>query len=545
MTTTEERGPAITVAGLAEGERLAVPGVAPAMVGVPVVVTGGGAELAGGLPARVSVGDQVVPVAFDAAWARRQGFAGKVGQSLVVSAGAPAPALVLLGMGDAGTVGPEAVRRAAAALVRAAGSGDTVALVLPAELVAAAGGSGAVGTDEAVAAGRVGRAAAEGAVLASYRFDAYRSEAPERRPASAVVLATAGDVPGEAVAAGVRVGSRVARAVWFARDLVNEPPSSLSPVRLAEAAVAELAGSPGVAVEVWDERRIAEERLGGLLGVARGSAEPPRLVWARYEPADPVEVDGSVPHVVLVGKGITFDSGGLSLKTAAGMTTMKTDMSGAAAVLGAVSACGDLGVGVRVTAIACVTENMPGGRATKPGDVLRARNGTTIEVLNTDAEGRLVLADGLSLAAELQPDMVVDLATLTGACVVALGSRIAGVFGNDDGVVARVRAAADRAGEATWPLPLPDEYRSHIDSEVADIKNVGKNGQAGAIAAAMFLARFAGSTPWAHLDIAGPARSDEDSGLYAKGGTGFGVRTLLALLESYRVPAESYAPTAG
>ncbi len=540
-STTTTRGPEVAVVDMAGGEVLVSAGEAPALVGVPAVTLDGHAALADGLPSAVAVGGEVVPLVLDPERARRQGFTGAVGQTLVVAAPSGAvPGLVLVGVGGRTEADPEVVRRAAAALVRVAGSGDTVALVLPEGLVLDAGGSGSVGTDPAVAAGRVGRAAAEGAVLACYRFDAYRSDPPERRPAGAVVLALAGGVSAEAVGAGARVGVRVARAVWFARDLVNEPPSSLTPSRLADAAVAELAASPGVSTDVWDEQRIVQERLGGLLGVARGSAEPPRLVWARYEPADPVDVDGHVPHVVLVGKGITFDSGGLSLKTAGGMTTMKTDMSGAAAVLAAVSACGDLGIGARVTAIACVAENMPGGRATKPGDVLRARNGTTIEVLNTDAEGRLVLADGLSLAAELQPDLVVDVATLTGACVVALGSRIAGVFGNDDGVVARVRAAAERAGEKTWPLPLPAEYRSHIESEVADIKNIGKDGQAGAIAAALFLARFVGSTPWAHLDIAGPARSDEDRDLVVKGGTGFGVRTLLALVESYRVPAETY-----
>jgi leucyl aminopeptidase len=328
----------------------------------------------------------------------------------------------------------------------------------------------------------------------------------------------------------------VAAAVCLARDLVNEPPSSMTPSSLARAAQEYVAGRPGVTLEVWDEDRIAAERLGGLLGVARGSAEPPRLLRAAYEPAEPIEVDGRVPHVVLVGKGITFDSGGLSLKSPDGMVTMKTDMSGAAAVLATISACGALGVRVRVTAISPVTENMPGGRATKPGDVLTIRNGRTIEVLNTDAEGRLVLADGLSLATEMQPDAVIDLATLTGACVVALGNSIAGVFGSDQALIERIQGASARAGESVWPLPLPDEYRSHIDSEIADMKNVGKAGQAGAIAAAMLLAQFVEGVAWAHLDIAGPARSDEDSGVIVRGGTGFGVRTLLALLEDYGSP---------
>jgi leucyl aminopeptidase len=261
--------------------------------------------------------------------------------------------------------------------------------------------------------------------------------------------------------------------------------------------------------------------------------EPPRLVRADYRPADPIEIDGRAPHVVLVGKGITFDSGGLSLKSADGMTTMKTDMSGAAIVLAALGACHDLGVRVRVTAIAPITENMPSGSAIKPGDVLTIRDGKTIEVLNTDAEGRLVLADALVLATELEPDAIVDVATLTGAAAVALGTGIAAIFGNDDDLVNQLRRAGDRAGERLWPLPLPDEYADHIDSDVADMKNVGKPGQAGAIAAALLLARFVGTSHWAHLDIAGTGRSTEASGYLSKGGTAFGVRTLLGLVAEY------------
>ena len=244
-----------------------------------------------------------------------------------------------------------------------------------------------------------------------------------------------------------------------------------------------------------------------------------------------------VPHVVLVGKGITFDSGGLSLKSGEGMMTMKTDMGGAAAVLATLSACGELGVRVQVTAIAPITENMPGGRAIKPGDVLTIRNGLTIEVLNTDAEGRLVLADALSLASELEPDAIIDLATLTGACVVALGNSVAGLFGSDEGLITDVREASARAGEATWPLPLYADYRSQIDSDVADMKNIGKPGQAGAITAALLLERFVDGTAWVHLDVAGPARTDEDKGVLTKGATGFGVRTLLELLDSFAAEA--------
>ncbi len=307
----------------------------------------------------------------------------------------------------------------------------------------------------------------------------------------------------------------------------------------------EVAERAGLEATILDKAAISEARLGGLLGVAAGSAEPPRLIKLVYEPADSEarrRPDGSIPTVALVGKGITFDSGGLSLKTADGMMMMKTDMSGAAVVIATLGACRALGVGVRVIGFAPTTENMPGGRATKPGDVLEIRNGKTIEVLNTDAEGRLVLADGLSLAAEEGPDAIIDLATLTGACVVALGRKIAGLMGNDDRLVSAVRTASERAGEPTWPLPLPEAYRADIDSDVADMKNTGKPAAGGALTAGLLLEEFVGDRPWVHLDIAGPARSDEDSGEFRRGSTGFGVRTLLELLCAYE-PLDS--PAAG
>jgi leucyl aminopeptidase len=233
-----------------------------------------------------------------------------------------------------------------------------------------------------------------------------------------------------------------------------------------------------------------------------------------------------------VGKGITFDSGGLSLKPAAGMETMKTDMGGAAAVLAAVEAIAALGGRIRITAWAPMTENLPSGTATKPGDVLTTRNGKTIEVLNTDAEGRLILADGLTLAVEERPDAVIDLATLTGAAVVALGKEIAGLLGNDEELVAAVRAAGARTGESSWPLPLPDDYAVHIESEIADMKNIGRPGQAGTISAALLLREFVADIPWAHLDIAGPSRSDDNRWYFTKGASGFGVRTLVDLATS-------------
>jgi leucyl aminopeptidase len=262
--------------------------------------------------------------------------------------------------------------------------------------------------------------------------------------------------------------------------------------------------------------------------VALGSEEPCRLIKMTYEPPG-----GADSTVALVGKGITFDSGGLSLKTGEGMMTMKTDMGGGAAVLAAMSALPAVAPPVRVVAFVPTTENMPSGRAMRPGDVLTIRNGTTVEVLNTDAEGRLILADGLSLAVEEEPVAIIDLATLTGACMIALGKGIAGLMTNDDGLRERVSGAADRAGEPVWHLPLPKQYRKHLDSPIADMKNIGNGPHGGALTAGLFLEEFVDGIPWVHLDIAGPSTSEDDDGALAKGATGFGVRTLVELLATW------------
>jgi leucyl aminopeptidase len=338
---------------------------------------------------------------------------------------------------------------------------------------------------------------------------------------------------GAKVQAALDRGAAIARAVAWARDLVNEPAGTLTPSALADQA-RQAAEVGGLTIDVLDEVAIENEGLGGLMGVAQGSEQPPRLIKLSYEPEG--RARGTV---VLVGKGITFDSGGLSLKTADGMETMKTDMSGAAAVIAAMSVLRAVGVKVNVIAIVPTTENMPGGSAIKPGDVLKIRNGKTVEVLNTDAEGRLILADGLSLAVEESPDAVIDLATLTGACVVALGLKVAGLMGNDDGWVDQVRQGAQRAGEAAWPLPLPPEYRKDLDSEIADLKNITGGRYGGALTAGLFLSEFVGDVPWAHLDIAGPARAPSDDGYVAKGGTGFGVRTLVEVLSGFQKPKRS------
>ncbi|MGA2834971.1 MAG: leucyl aminopeptidase [Acidimicrobiales bacterium] len=467
-----------------------------------------------------------LPTSLDTDWCERQGFMGKVAQVLVLRSlgavgGSKEPDIVLVGLGPAaalaGDGGLESLRRSAGSFVRAAGKGGSALLVLPAV-------GGTTVTDAAAAA-------AEGGSLAAYRYEDFRSAEPTAGLGTLILADGRGGDPGDTEAGAAR-GARVARSVAMARDLVNEPPSSLTPTRFADVVSDRFAGIPEITVEVWDEGRIAAERLGGVLGVAAGSEQPPRLVRVEYRPAEPFEFEGRVPRLSLVGKGITFDSGGLSLKPAGGMETMKTDMGGAAAVLAAVDAVAALGGRIPITAWAPMTENLPSGTATKPGDVLTARNGKTIEVLNTDAEGRLILADGLSLAVEDGPDAVVDLATLTGAAVVALGKEIACLLGNDEELLHAVRTAGSRAGEPSWPLPLPEDYAAHIESEVADMKNTGRPGQAGTISAALLLQEFVGDVPWAHLDIAGPSRTDDNRWYSTKGGSGFGVRTLVELATS-------------
>jgi leucyl aminopeptidase len=362
------------------------------------------------------------------------------------------------------------------------------------------------------------QAFAEGFLLGQYRFDKYRSEPTP--PMTERVRFIGEDA--ESATGAAAIGAEIARAVALARDLVNEPAAGKSPETMAGIA-RELGSELGIRIVVHDEEDIVREGFGGLAGVAAGAHRPARMVEFWYEPED------AQAFVAFVGKGIVFDSGGLSLKSPEAMETMKTDMSGAAAVFGAMQAIAALEIPVKVLGITPLTENMPGGGATRPGDVLTARNGKTIEVLNTDAEGRLVLADALALASESQPDVIVDLATLTGACHVALGDKIAGAWANDDAWRDRVIGAGAIAGERIWPMPLPADYRKNIDSTIADMKNTGTNRYGGAINAALLLSEFVDDIPWVHIDIAGPARWPEDEHYQRKGGSGFGVRTLVAL----------------
>jgi leucyl aminopeptidase len=417
--------------------------------------------------------------------------------------------VVAVGVGPADDVDLDVLRRASAATVRAAWKRRSVATRL---LDAAPAG---------LDAGAAARAVAEGAALAAYRFTRFKSDPDACAVDNVVVVGAEADA--------VARGAAVAEGVVLARDLINTPPGDLFPSTLADTA-REVAERVGLEIRVVDEEEARQMGLGGLSGVGQGSENPPRLVKLSYTPEG--EASG---HVAFVGKGITFDSGGLSLKSGEGMMGMKTDMSGAAAVLGALSVVPTLAPDVAVTGYLCAAENMPSGKAIRPGDVLTIRNGKTVEVLNTDAEGRLVLADGLSLAVEDGADAIVDVATLTGACIVALGPDVAGLMGNHDAWVGQVRDAADRAGESVWHLPLPSDYRKMLDSDVADIKNIGgKTG--GALTAGLFLQEFVGDTPWVHLDIAGPSNAEDDSPLVPKGGTGFGVRTLLELALSFAKP---------
>jgi leucyl aminopeptidase len=371
----------------------------------------------------------------------------------------------------------------------------------------------------------VASALIEGAIVGT-RGPGLRKTEPNRHEFGTLALVVESELGDELVLSlekATRRGEIVGEAVSLARELANIPPADKSPKLLADRIALEAEGA-GISVNVWDERTINEERFGGLLGVAAGSEEPPRFVVLDYRRG------GTAGTLALVGKGVTFDSGGLNLKPGASMEDMKSDMTGAAVVLAAMQAVARLELPVNVTGYLALTENMTGGKAMKLGDVLLMRNGKTVEIMNTDAEGRLILADALAYAVEQQPTRILDLATLTGACMVALGPRVAGLFGNDEEFCQAVVAACRHTGERVWRLPLVDEYKDQLKSQVADLKNVGGK-WGGAITAAKFLEQFVSSTPWVHLDIAGPSWCDTENNSRDVGGTGCFVRSLVAYLE--------------
>ncbi|HKE50887.1 MAG TPA: leucyl aminopeptidase [Actinomycetes bacterium] len=437
------------------------------------------------------------------------GATGKAGEiTKVAGAGSvTAPVIVAVGLGPADdSTDTETLRRAAGSAVRALAGAGHAALALPARSV----------TDLA--------AIAEGALLGAYAFLRYRTQSDAVKPPVQNVTVIS-DLTGDEAAGAVHRAEVVCAAVNLVRDYVNTAPADLTPETFADAAV-QACEPYDLEVSVLDEAALADGGYGGIVGVGQGSAHPPRLVRIAYRHTSATRT------IAFVGKGITFDSGGLSIKPADGMITMKSDMGGAAAVIASLIAIAQLGPEVNVIGYAPMAENMPSGAAQRPSDVLTIYGGKTVEVLNTDAEGRLVMADALVRAGEDKPSHVVDIATLTGACVVALGARVAGIMSNDDTLLERVHDASGRAGEAMWPLPLPEDLRRDLDSEVADIANVGQR-WGGALAAGLFLKEFvADDIKWAHLDIAGPSfNSGEPFGYTPKGGTGSGVRTLVKLAE--------------
>ena len=479
---------------------------------VPVVFDNGVAIVAEAVATELA--GHVIPHELSAEWCEARGLSERAGSAAVL-ASVNGPSVVLVSLASSYNVA-EAYRLAAAS-ARAAVRGGSLAFLLPTEAI----------EDVALAA----QAVAEGALLSSYDYKKPDVTLDFSIVALGTPLPTIEDHA--AAVAGAARGSAIADVTNWAKRLVDTPPNVMTPKELARTVADTASELEHVHVEVWTESKIRDERMGALLAVSSGSAEPARVVYATYEPP------AAVAHIALVGKGITFDSGGLAIKPLNSMAEMKTDMSGAAVVSAVFVAVARLGLPVRLTLVVPMAENMSGDRAVKPSDVVVSRAGITIEVENPDAEGRLVLADGLTLAVESNPDAIIDVATLTGAMCTALGDECAGFFASTDELSVRVMDASDQSGEGFWPMPLFAQYEKDIASEVADMKNRGKpNGWGGAIWAALFLQRFTDGRPWAHLDIAGPARANSARGYTTKGGTAWGTRTLIALLEQVAREAE-------
>ena len=441
---------------------------------------------------------------------------GKRGEiTLIHTLGKMATSRVLvLGLGRASDFGAETVRSVAGEACRyLRGLGVEKAASI-------AHGAGIGGLDNTASA----QALVEGSLLGLYRFDKYKTtEADRSDDIKELVLVEFDSARVKELQKGVSEGTIIAEAVTLCRDMVNEPANFMTPTRMAEVAL-EVARDAGLQLQVIDRPRMVELGMGALLGVAQGSEEPPKLIVLRHE-GDP---DDESNHLALLGKGITFDSGGISLKPGENMGRMKGDMAGGAAVISAIKAISALAPRINVTAVVPATENMPGGRAQRPGDIVRTMSGKTIEVVNTDAEGRLVLADALAYARSLGLSRIVDVATLTGAITVALGNICTGAFGNDQGLVDKIIDAGKQSGERIWQMPMFDEYRERFKSDVADMKNVGGRG-AGSITGAQIVGEFSDGASWAHLDIAGTARTEETKGYVTKGATGVPVRTLVRL----------------
>ncbi|MGA0863028.1 MAG: leucyl aminopeptidase [Ilumatobacteraceae bacterium] len=445
------------------------------------------------------------------------GFDGKPGQTHALAPVAKGkPVRVLVGIGEPRDLTANSLRTIAASLARACAKHESLATTL----------AGTMRGDTKAAA----QAVAEGIALALHRWHELKNDKSGLAALTKVTLVSA-DKRAD-TKAGADAGAVTARAVCMARDFANMPPSHLTASKFADHAV-EIARQSGLRSTVYNRDQLIAMGCGGLVGVNAGSTEPPRMVKLVWAPT------GARNKVVLVGKGVMYDSGGISLKPSDPMhAMMKMDMSGAAAVLATMSTLRALKVKTHVTAYLMCTDNLPSGSAMKLGDVLTMRNGKTVEIHNTDAEGRLILADGLSLGAESKPDAMVDIATLTGACLAALGKKVAGVLGNNSGVVDQIKASSGRTDELVWELPLHSDYRKLLDSNVADMRNIG-GPYGGAITAALFLREFVGDVPWAHLDIAGPMDSDGDDGWLNRGATAYGTRLLIDFCANFKKPAAS------
>ena len=444
------------------------------------------------------------------------GFEGRASQTQTLPPAAGKTAVrVLLGIGEVRNLDTSVLRNVAASAARACARYESIATTLPGVMR----GSAKAPTQAVV----------EGIALALHRWVALKNDKSGLSKLTSVTLVSAEKTA--EVQAGMLMGIATSTAVCTARDFANTPPSHLTARQFAEHAVA-IAEASGVEATVYNKDQLIAMGCGGLVGVNAGSTEPPRMVKLEYKPT------AARGKVVLVGKGVMYDSGGISLKPSDGMhAMMKMDMSGAAAVLATMGALRALKVKTQVTAYLMCTDNMPSGSALKLGDVLTMRNGKTVEIHNTDAEGRLILADGLSLGAESKPDAMIDIATLTGACLGALGKKMAGVLSNNSGVVSQLMNSSSRTNELLWELPLFHDYRRLLDSNVADMRNIG-GPYAGATTAALFLHEFVGTTPWAHLDIAGPMDADGDEGWLNRGATAYGTRLLIDFCANFTKPSK-------
>lgn len=451
-------------------------------------------------------------------------FTGELAQIAVLySRGAiPVRRVIIVGLGDSSDFDLEAIREASAAAARRATQLGVE------RLATIVHGAGIGGVDPEADA----QATVEGALLAGYDFREFKTEPPDRPGIRELIVVEASEDKVEALSQGARAGEVVARAVMLARDLGNRPGNVATPSHLADVA-RDIADATGLRCEILDEDDMRELGMGAVLGVAKGSDEPARFIILEHN-AGRDDLD----TILLVGKGLTFDTGGISLKPHKGLSSMKYDMMGGAAVLATMQAVGELDLPVHVIGLVPATENMPGGSADKPGDILKALNGKTIEVLNTDAEGRLILADALSYAQRFEPDAIIDLATLTGAAMVALGPYATGLFTNVEPLADRVKTAAEVAGERVWPLPIFDQHKKEMVGKVGDVRNIGLGRYGGASLGAAFLSNFVGDFPWVHLDIAPTAWIDPEvaypkPAYIERGATGVGVRLLVRLLQDW------------